>query len=198
MHSDSTTEQHELEALRDSLLAGDGLAFEKTFRRLRSVIGLAVRGDIDAEDIVSETFLVLHRRIQARTIISTDRRASAPGAPPVVISDWRGLTLWLKQVARNIQKAYWRKHVARAIGERSSDASSMDEDTYQRRDSLMSVMEYVAEHDPDKLWLLQSRFIFGLSWEEIAEDPRATSLGAAKMAVSRLRQSIRQEFENAV
>ena len=199
MPSDPTSEDQDLEALCAALLAGDERAFERTFRRLRCMIHSVVKADVDAGDIVNETFLVLHRRIRAGTIISSLHRADEAGARPVVIEDWNGLTLWLKQVARYVQRAYWKKHLARRTDQaRPTDATTTDEEIYHSRDSLMSIMDYVAEHEPDKLWLLQSRYVLGLSWQEIAKDARAKSAAAAKMAASRLCRTIRQEFQDAV
>lgn len=199
MHSDQVSEEDDRQALFDALLAGNSRAFDRAFVLLRPLIHSVVRADVNAADIVNETFLVLHLRIQAGTIASAGRHPDPTNAQLVLIRDWNGLTRWLKQVARYTQRGYWRKHLARRVDpERPSNACSADEDLYQCRDSLMTVMEYVAEHEPAKLWLLQSKFIHGLTWEEIARDVRFTTLGAAKMAVSRLCRSIRREFENAV
>jgi len=154
------------EALMVAHVAGDPSAFPELFQRyaptLRGIMRRDIRKPQDADELVQETFLHLHR---AARDFQPDRR----------------LRPWLMTIAFNLKREYFRRKGRRPEAPLNLDGRSdpsEDPRVLERRHARQQVARAMAALNPSQREVIEMHWFAGLSFPEIA-----TAVGASLSAV---------------
>ena len=148
-------------------------------RRLLAFIRGRVGDDAEAEDILQEVFIRVHRSLCCQT-------------------EWSKPEGWFYQIARNlIIDHYRRRHETIAIPESLPSEAGAEEQLHLDTDSIaelsLSLMEMIEElPEPYRQAILLTEYN-GLKQKELAER-QGISLSGAKSRVQRARDKLREMF----
>jgi len=160
---------------------GDLEAFEELVKgyeaRIRSFLNIRMRDRHEAEDLAQETFIIAYRKLD-----SYDLEASFGG--------------WLRAIAANLFRNYYRKHRPQILGEEESLAQMIDhriqEDFEQNKDEELidQMKECVSSLKDDAAKLIQWRYQDEKSISEICSIV-SKKHSAITMKLTRLREQIK-------
>lgn len=163
------------EELMAAYAAGDEGAFDEIFRRYSHlVLGYMRRGYLpaaDAQDLVQQTFLQLHR---ARR----DYRAGDPLRP------------WLMTIARNVKRDHFRRLHRREAFEPILDELGRDDPGFRRIDLREALASAVDRLPAPLAAIVRARWFEERGYDEIAKS-LGISRGAAKVRAHRACRALR-------
>jgi RNA polymerase sigma factor (sigma-70 family) len=164
------------EALMTAYVAGDEAAFDELFRRYAPLLERAMRrrlpSDSDAQDVVQQTFLQLHR---ARFDFDASRRFRP----------------WLFTIAFNLQRELSRSRARKPTTSLEPDAASCDPAV---RGDVEDVHRALATLPDQTREVIALHWLEGLSFADVAALVGASE-GAVKIRAHRGYEALREFFE---
>ena len=170
------------EELMVAYVKGDAAAFHELFKRfapmLLRVLGRGLKSQIEAEDLVQQTFLQLHR---ARNDYNPEAR----------------LRPWLFTIAFNLRREYFRRGQRRPEAPLELDGRgdpAVQPHGHARVDAAESLKVALGRLPPDQAEVIALHWLEGLSFPEVAEIVGA-SLSAVKVRAHRGYATMRSFLE---